>query len=47
MAEFEKNKETLMQQALAERRQRLLLKFKDDLKSKARIEVHSGALEEI
>jgi peptidyl-prolyl cis-trans isomerase D len=47
MAEFEKNKETLMQQALAEKRQRLLLKFKDDLKSKARIEVHSGALEEI
>jgi peptidyl-prolyl cis-trans isomerase D len=47
MAQFEKDKSQLMQQALAETRQRILLKFKDELKAKAKIEVHSGSLEEI
>ncbi|MPZ76679.1 MAG: hypothetical protein GEU77_09140 [Deltaproteobacteria bacterium] len=47
MEQFEKDKKSLMQQALAERRQRILLKFKDDLKAKAKIEVQPGALEEI
>jgi hypothetical protein len=36
-----------MQQALAEAKQRILLKFKDELKAKAKIEVNSGPLEEI
>lgn len=47
MAQFEKDKSQLMQQALAEARQRILLKFKDDLKAKAKIEINSGPLEEI
>jgi peptidyl-prolyl cis-trans isomerase D len=47
MAQFEKDKSNLMQQALAETRQRILLKFKDELKAKAKIEVHPGTLEEI
>ncbi len=47
MAQFEKDKSQLMQQALAEARQRILLKFKDELKAKAMIEINSGPLEEI
>ena len=47
MAQYEKDKAQLMQQALAETRQRILLKFKDELKAKAKIEVNSGPLEEI
>lgn len=47
IAQFEKDKSQLMQQALAEARQRILLKFKDDLKAKAKIEINSGPLEEI
>ncbi len=47
MAQFEKDKSQLMQQALAEARQRILLKFKDELKAKAKIEINSGPLEEI
>ncbi|HEX7227634.1 MAG TPA: SurA N-terminal domain-containing protein [Candidatus Binatia bacterium] len=47
MAQFEKDKSQLMQQGLAEARQRILLKFKDELKAKAKIEVNSGPLEEI
>jgi peptidyl-prolyl cis-trans isomerase D len=47
MAQFEKDKSQLMQQALAEAKQRILLKFKDELKVKAKIEVNSGPLEEI
>jgi hypothetical protein len=47
MAQFEKDKGQLMQQALAETRQRILLKFKDELKGKAKIEINSGPLEEI
>src|SRR5918993_318818 len=47
MAQFEKDKSQLMQQGLAEARQRILMKFKDELKAKAKIEVNSGPLEEI
>jgi peptidyl-prolyl cis-trans isomerase D len=47
IAQFEKDKSQLMQQALAEARQRILLKFKDELKAKAKIEINSGPLEEI
>lgn len=47
MAQFEKDKSQLVQQALAEARQRILLKFKDELKAKAKIEINSGPLEEI
>jgi peptidyl-prolyl cis-trans isomerase D len=47
MGQFEKDKGQLMQQNLAEARQRILLKFKDELKAKAKIEVNSGPLEEI
>jgi peptidyl-prolyl cis-trans isomerase D len=47
MGQFEKDKSQLMQQALAEARQRILIKFKDELKAKAKIEVNSGPLEEI
>ena len=46
MEQFEKEKTNYMQQSLSESRQRILQKFKDDLKAKAKIEVHSGALEE-
>jgi peptidyl-prolyl cis-trans isomerase D len=47
MAQFDKDKSQLMQQALAEARQRILLRFKDELKAKAKIEIHSAPLEEI
>jgi peptidyl-prolyl cis-trans isomerase D len=47
MAQFEKDKSQLMQQALAEARQRILIKFKDELKAKAKIEINPGPLEEI
>jgi peptidyl-prolyl cis-trans isomerase D len=47
MAQFEKDKSQLMQHALAEAKQRILLKFKDELKAKAKIEINSGSLEEI
>jgi hypothetical protein len=46
MEQFEKEKNNYMQQSLSETRQRILQKFKEDLKAKAKIEVHSGALEE-
>ncbi|HEU4639573.1 MAG TPA: SurA N-terminal domain-containing protein, partial [Candidatus Binatia bacterium] len=42
MAQFEKDKSQLMQQALTEARQLILLKFKDELKAKAKIEINSG-----
>jgi peptidyl-prolyl cis-trans isomerase D len=47
MAQFEKDKANITQQALAEKRQQVLLRFKDELKAKAKIQVNSGALEEI
>ena len=47
MAQFDKDKSQLMQQALTEARQRILLRFKDELKAKAKIEIHSAPLEEI
>jgi len=47
MERFEREKESIMKEALAEAQQRVLERFKDGLKAKARIEIHSGALEEI
>ena len=47
MERFEKEKDNLTKQALAESRQRILQKFKDGLKAKAKIQVHTAALEEI
>ncbi len=47
MERFEKEKDTLMKQALNESRQRMLQKFKDGLKAKAKIQIHTAALEEI
>lgn len=46
MKRFEKEKNSLMKQALAESRQRMLGKFMEGLKSKAQIQVRSEALEE-
>ncbi|HZD41137.1 MAG TPA: SurA N-terminal domain-containing protein [Terriglobales bacterium] len=47
MKGFQKEKENLMKQALAESRQRVLERFKDELKANANIEIHAGALETI
>jgi peptidyl-prolyl cis-trans isomerase D len=47
MGRFEGEKDTIMKQALAESQQRVLQKFKEGLKAKAKIQVHTGALEEI
>jgi peptidyl-prolyl cis-trans isomerase D len=47
MERFEREKETVVKQALAESQQRVLHKFKEGLKAKAKIQVHSDALEEI
>jgi hypothetical protein len=46
MEKFEKEKENLKKQALAESRQRALVKFMDGLKSKATIKVNTSFLEE-
>ena len=46
MERFEKEKDQLTKQALAESRQRIAQKFMEGLKSKAKIEVHSTLLEE-
>lgn len=46
MEQFDKEKVSLMKQALAESRQRVALKFIEGLKSKAQIQVRSEALEE-
>ena len=46
MERFEKEKDTLTKQALAESRQRVLQKFVEGLKAKAKIQVHAGTLEE-
>ncbi len=45
MERFESEKEALTKQALAETRQQVLQKFIEGLKSKAKIQIHSGALE--
>ncbi|MGH7873905.1 MAG: hypothetical protein ACREQO_17015, partial [Candidatus Binatia bacterium] len=46
MAQFEKEKDNLKKQALAESRQRALVKFMESLKAKADIKVNNAFLEE-
>jgi len=46
MERFESEKEALAKQALAETRQQVLQKFIEGLKSKAKIQIHAGALEQ-
>jgi peptidyl-prolyl cis-trans isomerase D len=46
MAQFEKDKESIKKQALAESRQRALVKFMEGLKSKAQIKFNTAFLEE-
>ena len=46
MERFDKEKDQLTKQALAESRQRIAQKFMEDLKAKAKIEVHASSLEE-
>lgn len=46
MERFESDKEALTKQALAETRQQVLQKFIEGLKSKAKIQIHTGALEQ-
>jgi peptidyl-prolyl cis-trans isomerase D len=46
MERFEREKDALMKQALAESRQRMVQKFMEGLKSKAQIQVRSESLEE-
>jgi hypothetical protein len=45
MEQFEKEKENLKKQALAENRQRALIKFLESLKAKAKINVNNAFLE--
>jgi peptidyl-prolyl cis-trans isomerase D len=47
MERFEKDKDTIMKQALAESQQKILQKFKEGLKAKAKIQVYAAALKEI
>ncbi|HUK39746.1 MAG TPA: SurA N-terminal domain-containing protein [Candidatus Acidoferrales bacterium] len=46
MQRFEKEKDQLTKQALAENRQRIAQKFMEGLKAKAKIDVHAATLEE-
>jgi peptidyl-prolyl cis-trans isomerase D len=46
MEQFEKEKESLKKQAIAESRQQALVKFMEGLKNKAKIKVNTGFLEE-
>jgi peptidyl-prolyl cis-trans isomerase D len=46
MEQFDKEKEIIKKQAVAESRQRALIKFMEGLKSKAKIKVNTGFLEE-
>jgi peptidyl-prolyl cis-trans isomerase D len=46
MERFEKEKEMLKKQALSESRQRVLQRFIEGLKAKAKIQIHASALEE-
>jgi len=46
MERFESEKEALTKQVLAETRQQVLQKFIEGLKSKAKIQIHAGALEQ-
>jgi peptidyl-prolyl cis-trans isomerase D len=47
MERFEREKDSITKQALAESQQRVLQKFKDGLKAKAKIQVNAAPLEEI
>jgi peptidyl-prolyl cis-trans isomerase D len=47
MAQFDKEKEQLRNQALGESRQQVMQRFVENLKAKAEIKIHPGALEEI
>jgi peptidyl-prolyl cis-trans isomerase D len=47
MGQFDKEKEQLRNQALGESRQQVMQRFIENLKAKAKIQVHPGALEEI
>ena len=46
MEQFEKDKANLMKQALAESRQRVLVKFLENLKAKAKVTINNSFLEE-
>ena len=46
MEQFEREKETIKKQAIAESRQRALFRFMEGLKSKAKIELNTAFLEE-
>jgi peptidyl-prolyl cis-trans isomerase D len=46
MEQFEKEKPQLRKQAIAESRQRILQKFLEGLKAKAKIQIHAATLEE-
>lgn len=46
MERFDKEKDALMKQSLAERHQKVLVTFVENLKSKANIQVHASVLEE-
>jgi hypothetical protein len=46
MEQFDKEKEIIKKQAVAESRQRALIKFMEGLKSKAKIKLNTGFLEE-
>lgn len=46
MAQFEKDKAALMKQAQAEARQRVLIKFLENLKTKAKVKINNAFLEE-
>jgi peptidyl-prolyl cis-trans isomerase D len=47
MGQFDKEKEQLRNQALGESRQQVMERFIENLKAKAEIKIHAGALEEI
>jgi hypothetical protein len=47
MGQFDKEKEQLRNQALGESRQQVMQRFVENLKAKAEIKIHPGALEEI
>jgi len=46
MEQFEKDKAALMKQAQGEARQRVLVKFLDNLKAKAKVKINNAFLEE-
>ena len=46
LEQFEKEKNNLMKQALAENRQRVLIKFLESLKAKAKVKINNAFLEE-